>query len=109
LEAEELLLEAVANWESAPDAATRTTTAQTVGKATAALAEAEQVLREAQYPRRYVVTDKTITRQMIVPASGDDSILDAIEREVYEIADAKDRVVSRGSGAAAAAGAAANY
>jgi len=106
LEAEELLLEAVANWESAPDAATRTTTAQTVGKATAALAEAEQVLREAQYPRRYVVTDKTITRQMLVPASGDDSILDAIEREVYEIADAKDRVVSRGGGEAAAAAAA---
>ncbi len=104
LEAEELLLEAVANWESAPDAATRTTTAQTVGKATAALAEAEQVLREAQYPRRYVVTDKTITRQMLVPASGDDSILDAIEREVYEIADAKDRVVSRGGSGAAAGG-----
>jgi hypothetical protein len=109
LEAEEQLLEAVANWESAPDAATRTTTAQTVGKATAALAEAEQVLREAQYPRRYVTTDETITRQMLVPASGDDSFLDPIVREVYEIADAKDRVVSRASAAAnaAAAGAAA--
>ena len=54
-----------------------------------------------------MVTDKTITRQMLVPASGDDSILDAIEREVYEIADAKDRVVSRGGAAAAGAAAAA--
>jgi hypothetical protein len=107
LEAEELLLEAVANWESAPDVATRTTTAQTVGKATAALAEAEKVLREAQYPRRYVTTDETITRQMLVPASGDESFLDPIVRVVNEIADAKDRVVSRGNGGAAAANAAA--
>lgn len=99
LEVEELLLEAVANWESAPDAATRTTTAQSVGKATTAVAEAEQVLREAIYPRRYVVTDKLITRQMLVPASGDDSILDPIVRIVNEIAEAKDRVVLRGSAA----------
>lgn len=113
LEAEELLLEAVANWESAPDAATRTTTAQTVGRATAALAEAEQTLREAQYPRRYVVTDTGITRQMLVPASGDDSFLDPISRGVNEIANATDRVVTRGAAAnvgaaAGAAGAAAN-
>jgi hypothetical protein len=113
LEAEDLLLEAVANWESAPDAATRTTTAQTVGKATASLAEAEQVLREAMYPRRYVVTDETITRQMLVPASGDDRFLEIpIFRGINEIAEAKDRVVVRGATnapnyAAAAAGAAA--
>ena len=105
LEAESHLLEAVANWESAPDVATRTTTAQTVGKATTALAEAEKVMREAQYPRRYVVTDTMITRQMLLPASGDDSFLDPIVRIVNEIADAKDRVVSRGS----VGGAGANY
>lgn len=101
LEAEDLLLEAVANWESAPDAATRTTTAQTVGKATAAVAEAEQALREAMYPRRYVVTDETITRQMLVPASGDDRFLEIpIFRGMNEIAEAKDRVVVRGATAA---------
>ena len=110
LEAEAVLLEAVANWESAPDPATRTTLAQTVGRATTALAEAESVLREAMYPRRYVVTDETITRRMLMPASGDESILDPIVRGVNEIADAKDRVVSRGAvgNAAAAVGNAGN-
>lgn len=108
LAAENLLLEAVGNWESAPDAATRTTTAQTVGKATAALAEAEQVLREAMYPRRYVKTEFAITRQMLLPGSGDDSFLEIpIYRGMNEISEAKDRVVLRGSGAGPAGAAAA--
>ena len=107
LEAEDKLLEAVANWESAPDPATRTTTAQTVGKATAAVAEAEQALREAMYPRRYVLTEEAITRQMLLPGSGDDSLLEIpIYRGMNEISEAKDRVVSREAGAAAAGGAA---
>jgi hypothetical protein len=97
LEEESAFLEAVANWKSAPDPATRTTTAQEVGRAAARLAAAETALQEAKYPRRYI-------RVVSDYGKGEDPSLSV---GVPAYANVTDRVVKRGAATnAAAAGAA---
>ena len=101
--AESNLIEANTRWRNAPDRPTRTDLAQSVAEANAAVALAEQRLRLAQAPHRYIVGYGDLKRSMLIAGSGDDRpILNTIYRIVPEVTEAPERVISRGVAAYAA-------
>lgn len=102
-EAETNLIEANTRWRNAPDPPTRTDLAQGVAEANAAVALAEQKLRQAQAPHRYIVGYDDLKRGMLIPGSGDDRPLkNIVYRTVPQVTDAPERVISLVAGGAAA-------
>lgn len=94
-EAERELLAATARWRSAPDAPSRTVAAQEVAAANAAVATADERLRTAAAPHRYIVKMRDLKRSILVPGSGDDRPVEhVIYRLVPQTTEAPERVVT---------------
>jgi len=98
-EAENELMRATGLWKKAPDAPTRIILAQAVARANNVVATAENALREAQAPHRYIQKYRDLPRMLLNPGSGDDRpIKNVIYRLVPEVTVAPERVISTGAG-----------
>ena len=96
-EAETILLNIQERWKNAPDVPTRIVLAQAVAEANIAVAAAENRIRTAQAPHRYIQKYRDIPRLMLTPGSGDERpIKNIIYRLVPEVTDAPERVVIAG-------------
>lgn len=103
-EAEDELLRATMLWKSAPNAPSRVTLAQAVGAANMAVAAAENRLRMAEAPHRYILKYRDLPRSMLTPGSGDDRpIKNILYRCVPESTTPLERIITLGGSSPATA------
>jgi hypothetical protein len=97
-EAEVTLLQASREWKNATNAPSRVLLAQAVAEANKAVADAENMIRTAEAPHRYIKAYRGIPRMLLNPGSGDDRpIKNILYRAVPDVTEAPERVVIVGS------------
>ena len=91
---EQQLLEAVDAWKVADSPSARREASILVGTLTKQLADVEERLRNAQYPKRYIKPESELHKKDIYYASHDDRKIPTVFRVVNEYTTISDRIVT---------------
>ncbi len=94
LAAEQQLLEAVDAWKMADSAAARKEAAVLIGTLSMRVQEADEIVRNALYPHKYIKSESDLPRKALYPATHDDRALEnTLYRTVIVAEDVSQRVI----------------